>query len=87
MVVEQDEVFKIEIELRAFVSYGRPLAAACYFLESDAPVLPHAARLLQSVSVCLSSGSRVKIVLGLLSAHVIANLRDCHSVVDLGRSY
>lgn len=49
--------FELELQLLVLVQYGRPLVHACYFLESDAPVLPYVDEHLSRCRTKLSSGS------------------------------
>jgi hypothetical protein len=39
--VDQDKIFKLEVELMLMKHYGRPLAQACYHLEGDDALLPY----------------------------------------------
>ena len=53
----EDASFKLETELLIFVSYGRPLAQACYFLEGDRPLLPYVEESLRRCRLALSSST------------------------------
>lgn len=56
-VLAEPQASILKLELLAFVEYGRPLAAACYFLEGDYPTLPYVRHYINVGTTALSDGT------------------------------
>ncbi len=51
------QFYIMKLELLTYVTYGRPLAEACYFLEGDYPTLPHVRHYVNHCSTWLNEST------------------------------